>query len=51
VFNNDTTVRRDTTVKDSLLKDSSNFIKKRTIYNFFVDSVTKKPHDCPLKIS
>ena len=48
VFNRDTTVRRDTTVKDSLLRDSANFIKKHTIYNALADSVTKKPFELSL---
>lgn len=45
VFNDNAYVRRDTVVKDSLLKDSINIIKRHTIYNKLADSVNKKPYD------
>jgi TonB-linked SusC/RagA family outer membrane protein len=45
VFYNKPRIHRDTTAKDSLLKDSINIIIRRTLYNKLADSVTKKPYD------
>ncbi|GAA4306768.1 SusC/RagA family TonB-linked outer membrane protein [Mucilaginibacter gynuensis] len=38
-------LRKDTTVKDTLLKENANAVKKKTVYNSLTDSVTKKPTD------